>query len=53
MALTTPYVDAGGAGVVITAAHTLYYGKANHVHTTKDQVIGVMGADFLLSYFHK
>ncbi len=53
MALTTPYMDAGGAGVVITAAHTLYYGKANHAHTTNDQVIGVMGADFPLPYFHR
>ncbi|KAJ7382935.1 hypothetical protein OS493_031711 [Desmophyllum pertusum] len=52
VALTTPYMDAGGAGVVITAAHTLYYGKADHVHRANDQVMGVMGADFSLSYFH-
>ncbi|KAJ7382934.1 hypothetical protein OS493_031709 [Desmophyllum pertusum] len=53
VALTTPYMDAGGAGVVITAAHTLYYGKADHVHHTNDQVMGVMGADFSLVYFHR
>ncbi|KAL9960894.1 hypothetical protein ACROYT_G034402 [Oculina patagonica] len=53
VALTTPYMDAGGAGVVVTAAHTLYYGKANHAHTTNDQVIGVIGADFPIQYFYR
>ena len=46
VALSTPYIDAFGAGVVITAAHTLYRGETNSQHSTNDQVIGVMGADF-------
>ena len=53
VALTTPYMDAGGAGVVITAAHTIYNGKANEAHTTNDHVMGVMAADFTLPYFHR
>ena len=53
VALSTPYIDALGTGTVITAAHTIYRGEANHQHTTNDQVIGVMGADIPLSYFQK
>ena len=53
VALSTPYVDAFGAGVVITAAHTIYRGEVSNHHTTSDKVIGVMGADFPLSYFQK
>ena len=53
IALSTPYIDALGTGAVITAAHTIYRGESSHLHSRKDQVIGVMGADFPLSYFHK
>ena len=53
VALSTPYIDALGAGVVITAAHTIYRGETNSQHTTNDKVIAVMGADFSLSYFQK
>ncbi|XP_078384872.1 VWFA and cache domain-containing protein 1-like [Oculina patagonica] len=53
VALSTPYIDAAGTGVVITAAHSIYRGETNSQHTTNDQVIGVMGADFPLSYFKK
>jgi len=53
VALSTPYIDALGTGAIITAAHTIYRGELNHQHTTNDQVIGVLGADFPLSYFQK
>ena len=53
VSLSTPYIDAFGSGVVITASHTIYRGEASHKHSANDQVIGVMGADFPLSYFHK
>ena len=42
-----------GAGVVITAAHTIYRGEAQNIHSADDGVVAVMGADFPLSYFHK
>lgn len=53
VALSTPYIDAFGTGAVITASHTIYRGEPRHQHTTEDQVIGVLGADFPLSYFQK
>ena len=53
LALTIPYLDSGGAGVVITAARTLYRGEPSHVHYTNDEVLGVMGADFPLTYFYR
>ena len=52
MALSTPYVDVSGAGVVITAAHTIYVGSKTD-HTTADDVAAVMGADMPLTYFSK
>ncbi|KAK3750190.1 hypothetical protein QZH41_015424, partial [Actinostola sp. cb2023] len=44
--LSTPYIDAFGAGVVITLSHTLY--EANYT-----DIFGAMGADFTLRYFHR
>ena len=51
--MTTPYLDATGAGVVITAARTLYRGESSRIHHTNDEVLGVMGADFPLTYFYR
>ena len=58
IALTTPYLDVenpddNGAGVVITAARSIYLGEPNHQHHTNDDVLGVMGADFPLTYFYR
>jgi len=53
LTLTTPYMDSGGAGVVITAGRALYRGEPSHIHHTNDEVLGVMGADFPLTYFHR
>ena len=47
LTLTTPYLDMGGAGEVITAARSLYRGESN------DNVLGVMGADFPLRHFYR
>ena len=53
LTLTTPYLDAAGAGVVITAARALYHGESSHIHQAYDEVLGVMGADFPLRYFYR
>ena len=47
LTLTTPYLDMGGAGEVITAARSLYHGESS------DNVLGVMGADFPLRHFYR
>ena len=38
---------------MITAGRTLYRGESSHVHNTNDEVLGVMGADFPITYFHR
>ena len=53
LAITSPYVDSGGAGVVITAGRALYRGEPSHMHHSNDDVLGVMAADFPLTYFHR
>ena len=53
LTLTTPYLDATGAGVVITAARALYRGESSRTHHTNDEVLGVMGVDFPLTYFYR
>ena len=53
LTLTTPYLDFGGAGVVITMARTLHRGEVIHKHNTNDEILGVMGADFPLTYFYR
>lgn len=45
--LTTPYLDMGGAGEVITMARSIYRGESS------DNVLGVVGADFPLRYFYR
>ncbi|XP_068714497.1 VWFA and cache domain-containing protein 1-like [Montipora foliosa] len=57
VSLTTPYFDAlssdiQGAGVVITAARSIFLGEPSYAHHTNDDVLGVMGADFPLTYFY-
>jgi len=39
--------------VVITAARALYRGESSRIHQTSDEVLGVMGADFPLTYFYR
>ncbi|XP_068714502.1 VWFA and cache domain-containing protein 1-like [Montipora foliosa] len=45
--LTTPYLDVGGAGEVITMARSLYH------HESSENVLAVVGADFTLRYFYR
>lgn len=42
---TAPYLDVGGAGYIVTLSHA--------VLDKSSKVIGVMGIDFTLGYFHK
>lgn len=53
LTLTTPYLDVGGAGEVITAARALFHGESNHLYRAYDEALGVLGADFPLRYFYR
>ncbi|KAI0239286.1 VWFA domain-containing protein [Lamellibrachia satsuma] len=45
-----PYMDASGAGIVLTLSHSIYQGRASH--TSNDPVSAVMGMDFTLPYLY-
>nr|XP_042909818.1 VWFA and cache domain-containing protein 1 isoform X1 [Parasteatoda tepidariorum]XP_042909819.1 VWFA and cache domain-containing protein 1 isoform X2 [Parasteatoda tepidariorum] len=51
--LTSPYLDVGGAGYIITLSLTIFEGKPTALHTSSDNVVAVMGLDFSFGYFYK
>ncbi|XP_064477328.1 VWFA and cache domain-containing protein 1-like [Ornithodoros turicata] len=51
--LTAPYLDAGGAGYIVTLSHTIYEAKPDALHSTADAVVAVIGMDLTLGYFYK
>lgn len=51
--LSQPYLDSGGGGYIATLSHTVYEGKKDSMHNTKDNVYAVMGIDLTLGYFYK
>lgn len=51
---TEPYLDAGGAGYIITIAHTIFEGKATALHNAdKDLPIAVVALDVPYTFFYK
>ncbi|XP_069134341.1 VWFA and cache domain-containing protein 1-like [Argopecten irradians] len=53
LTMTTPYVDAWGAGLMVTFSRAIYVGRQNGAHTDLDDVEGVLGYDVSLSYLHR
>uniref|UniRef100_A0A6B2EBJ0 Putative dihydropyridine-sensitive l-type calcium channel n=1 Tax=Phlebotomus kandelakii TaxID=1109342 RepID=A0A6B2EBJ0_9DIPT len=52
--VTEPYLDAGGAGFVITVAHTIFEGKPNALHNAqRDTPIGVVALDLTMGFHYK
>ncbi|XP_051174131.1 VWFA and cache domain-containing protein 1 [Leptopilina boulardi] len=51
--LTSPYLDAGGSGYVITLSHTVYEGRSAALHSNNDPVIAVVSMDITLGYFSR
>lgn len=52
--LTEPYLDAGGAGYIITIAHTIFEGKINALHSSeRDLVVAVIALDVPYAFFYK
>ncbi|XP_064640200.1 VWFA and cache domain-containing protein 1-like isoform X2 [Lineus longissimus] len=51
--ISAPYLDAFGAGYVVTLSYTLYKGDSSKQHSSSDTVIAVAGGDFTLGYFYQ
>ncbi|XP_078487608.1 VWFA and cache domain-containing protein 1-like [Ciona intestinalis] len=52
--ITPPYRDAASGNNIITLSKVIFEGKANGFHNTlRDEVIAVMGVDFIYSHFQK
>ncbi|KAL7286208.1 hypothetical protein TKK_0019506 [Trichogramma kaykai] len=53
MILSPPYLDAGGAGYVITLSQVVHEGRSVGLHSSTDPVLAVMAVDFTLGYLSK
>ncbi len=53
LTLTTPYLDAHGAGLLVDIVHSLYEGKSSGKHDANDKVVAVLGASFDIFKFHR
>jgi len=51
--LSTPYLDVGGAGYIITLSHTIYEGQSAALHSPSDTVAAVLGLDVTLGYVYR
>ncbi|XP_012277119.1 VWFA and cache domain-containing protein 1 [Orussus abietinus] len=51
--LTTPYLDAGGAGYVVTLSHTVYEGRSVALHSSTDPLLAVMSMDITMGYISR
>ncbi|XP_046425464.1 VWFA and cache domain-containing protein CG16868 [Neodiprion fabricii] len=49
--LTSPYLDAGGAGYVVTLSHTIFEGRSAALHSSNDPVLAVVSMDVTMGYF--
>ncbi|XP_017839507.1 VWFA and cache domain-containing protein CG16868 [Drosophila busckii] len=49
---TAPYLDAGGAGYIITIAHTIFEGKAHALHSAQqDRPVAVVALDVPYAFY--
>ncbi|XP_033636500.1 VWFA and cache domain-containing protein 1-like [Asterias rubens] len=51
--ISSPYLDMGGAGYIITLSHVVFQGRSSGLHEESDHVVGIMGIDFTIRYFYK
>ncbi|XP_016957615.1 VWFA and cache domain-containing protein CG16868 [Drosophila biarmipes] len=51
---TAPYLDAGGAGYIITIAHTIFEGKAHALHSVQqDRPVAVVALDVPYAFYYR
>ncbi|XP_020708779.2 VWFA and cache domain-containing protein 1 [Athalia rosae] len=48
--LTSPYLDAGGAGYVVTFSYTIFEGRSATLHSSNDPVLAVVSMDVTMGY---
>ncbi|XP_071952059.1 VWFA and cache domain-containing protein 1-like [Antedon mediterranea] len=51
--VSSPYLDVGGGGYVVTISHVLFEGSSTGLHDPSDRVVAVVGIDFTIRYFYK
>lgn len=52
--ITEPYLDSGGAGYIITIAHTIFEGKANALHNpARDSAVAIIALDVPYGFLYK
>ncbi|XP_071850515.1 VWFA and cache domain-containing protein 1-like [Apostichopus japonicus] len=51
--LSSPYLDIGGAGYIVTISTTIFDGNSAGTHTEADPIAAVMGIDVTLQYLYK
>lgn len=51
---TAPYLDAGGAGYIVTIAHTIFEGKADALHSAQqDRPVAVVALDVPYAFYYR
>jgi len=51
---TAPYLDAGGAGYIVTIAHTIFEGKAHALHSVQqDRPVAVVALDVPYAFYYR
>ncbi|XP_015599863.1 VWFA and cache domain-containing protein 1 [Cephus cinctus] len=54
LVLSTPYLDAGGAGYIVTLSHTVYKSQNSNVpHTSSDPILAVLSLDVTMGYISR
>ncbi|XP_030375435.1 VWFA and cache domain-containing protein CG16868 [Scaptodrosophila lebanonensis] len=51
---TAPYLDAGGAGNIVTIAHTIFEGKAHALHSAEqDEPLAIVAIDVPYAFYYR
>lgn len=51
--MTSPYLDVGGAGYIVTLSKAVFEGNSDGNHSSGDPIAAVMGIDLTLQYLYK
>ncbi|XP_067929353.1 VWFA and cache domain-containing protein 1-like [Watersipora subatra] len=51
--LSRPHIDTAGSGFTVALSHSIYEGRSAALHTPRDPIVAIMGADLPSSYFQR